>query len=104
MKDDFQTKMKNDISKIKSSANVFVSTDKTTNLYEMPPNDYKKLLYENITKTYKKSTNRLGHAINMEAKHIAKNIKLDDRIETLAKATAFINLKDHKENFRSSHP
>ena len=57
-----------------------------------------------ISPKHKKSTNRLGHAINMEAKHIAKNIKLDDRIETLAKATAFINLKDHKENFRSSHP
>ena len=78
MKDDFQTKMKNDISKIKSSPNVFVSADKTTNLYEMPPNYYKRLQYENVTKTYKKSTNRLEHAINMEAKHIAKNIKLYD--------------------------
>ena len=70
----------------------------------MPPNDYKKLLYENITKTYKKSTNRLEHAINMEAKHIAKNIKMDDRIESLTKTRVFITLKDHKENFRSSHP
>ena len=32
VKDDFQTKMKNDISKIKSSPNVFVSADKITNL------------------------------------------------------------------------
>ena len=38
----------------------------------------------------------------MEAKHIAKNIKLDDWIKSLAKTPAFI--KDHKENFRSSHP
>ena len=104
VKDDFQTKMKNNISKIKSSPNVFVPVDKTKNLYEMPPNDYKKLLYENITKTYKKLTYRLEHAINMEAKHIAKNIKLGDRIESLAKTPAFITLKDHKENFRSIHP
>ena len=83
---------------------MFVPVDKTTNLYEMPPNDYKKLLYENITKTYKKLTYRLEHAINMEAKHIAKNIKLGDRIESLAKTPAFITLKDHKENFRSIHP
>ena len=40
----------------------------------------------------------------MEAKHIAKNIKLDDRIESLAKMPAFITLKDHKENFRCSRP
>ena len=59
----------------------------------------KKLLYEKITKTYEKSTDHLEHAINMEAKHIAKNSKLDDRIEKLAKVQAFITLKDPKENF-----
>ena len=70
----------------------------------MPPNDYKNLLYQNITNVYKKSTNRLEHAINMETKGITKNIKPDDRIGSLAKKPAFITLKDHKENFRSSHP
>ena len=40
----------------------------------------------------------------MEAKYIAKNIKLDDRIECLAETTAFITLKEYKENFRTSHP
>ena len=40
----------------------------------------------------------------MEAKHIAENIKLDDLTESLAQAPAFITLKDHKENFRTSHP
>lgn len=39
----------------------------------------------------------------MEAKHIGKNIKLDVRIENLAKTPAFMTLKDHIENFRSSH-
>ena len=96
--------MKNDISKIKSSPSIFVPADKTANMYEMPPDNYKKLLYENITKTYKKSTSRLENSINMEAKYIAKKIKLDDRIECLAKTPAFITLKYHKENFRTSHP
>ena len=50
VQDDFQTKMKH-ILKIKSSLNMFVLADKTTNLYEIPPNDYKGLLHENITKT-----------------------------------------------------
>ena len=81
VQDDFQSKMKHDISKIKSSPNVFVFADKATNLYEISPNDYKGLLHENITKTYKRSTKRLENAINMEAKHIAENIKLDDRID-----------------------
>ena len=39
----------------------------------------------------------------MEAKPIAKNMKLDDQIKSLAKTPAFITLKDHKENFRSSY-
>ena len=95
LKDDFQKNMKSDISKIKSSPNVFFSADKTTNLYEMLSNDYKKILSESITKMCKKSKNRLEHAINMETKHITKDIKLDDRIEHLAKTPAFITLKDH---------
>ena len=61
-------------------------------------------MYENITETDKKSTNRLGHALNVEAKYIARNIKLHDRIESLPKALAFVTLKYHKKNFRSSHP
>ena len=78
--------------------------DKITNLYEMPPNDYKRLLHENITKTYKKSTKRLDNAIKLEAKHIAENIKLDDRIESLTHTPGFITLKDHKKKFRVSDP
>lgn len=104
MKDGFQTKMKNDISKIESFPSVFVSADKSTNLYEMLPNDYKKLLYENTTKMYKKSADCLEHTMNMEAKHIAKNIKLYDRNEKLAKIPVFVTLKDHTENFTSGHP
>ena len=104
VQDDFQPKMKHDISKIKSSPNVFVLADKTTNLYEVRPNDFKRPLHENITKTFKKSTKRLENAIDMGAKHIAENSKLDDRIESLAHTPALRTLKDHKENFKINHP
>ena len=70
----------------------------------MITNDYYIKLHKNTTKTYKKSTKRLENAINMEAKHIAENIKLDDHIESLAQTPATITLKDHEENFRTSHP
>ena len=39
----------------------------------------------------------------MEAKHIAKNITLDDCTESLAQTPTFVNLKDRKENFRTIH-
>ena len=57
VQDNFQTKMKHAISKIKSSPNAFVFADKATNLYKIPHNDYKQLLHETITKTYKKPQN-----------------------------------------------
>ena len=43
-------------------------------------------------------------SINSEAKEISAGVKLDDRIEYMAKAPAYITLKDHKDNFRSAHP
>ena len=87
---------------IKSSPNLFIFTDKSSNIYKAAPREYNKLLKNNITKSYKKSTERLEKAINMEAKNIAKKIQLSDKIECLPKTPAFITLKDHKDNFQSS--
>ena len=75
--------------------------DKTTNMYEVSATEYKKLLHDNISKTYRKSTSRLKKAINMEAKCIAKKINIDDRIDSLAENPAFTTLKNHKPSFRS---
>ena len=40
----------------------------------------------------------------MEAQAIASRLGLVSRMDTMAKREAFITLKDHKENFRSSLP
>ena len=104
IKDNFQRKLKDDILNIKSSPDVYAFADKTTNIYKLPPQDYRKLLHENITKSYKKLPTRLEKSVNLEAKEIAAGVKLDDRIEYMAKASAYITLKDHKDNFRSAHP
>ena len=84
--------MKEDISKIKASSNVLVFTNKTINIYQESPSKYNRLLIDNVTKTYKKSTDRLEKSINMEAKYIAKPISLDNRIECQGKTPAFITL------------
>ena len=41
-------------------------------------------------------------AINLEAKQIVKDTKLDDKIECTTKNPTFPTLKDHKTNFRTS--
>ena len=43
-------------------------------------------------------------SINLETKEVAAGIKLNDRIEYMAKAPTYITLKDHKDNFRWAHP
>ena len=103
IKNNFQLQFKEDINKIRKSKNVFVFTDKTINLYEMTPEKYEKLLQENVTKRYKKALQKVESSINPEAKNIGKSYNIDDRVECLSKAEAFITLKDHKDNFRS-HP
>ena len=102
--DEFQNEMKDDIKKIKSSLNVFIPTDKTTNMYELTPKKNKEPLRNNVTKTYRKAPPGLEKVINLEAKEIAKSINLDDCIECIAKNNAFVTLKDHKQNFRSAVP
>ena len=95
----FQKKLCADINEIKNSRNIFVFADKTNNVYRMSTSEHNELLKENVTKTYKKAPEKLQKSINLEAKSIATNLKLSDRIEKLAEAPAYITLKDHKENF-----
>ena len=44
-----------EVNSIKRSPNLFISADKTSNIYEMKEDDYKKILKENVTKGYKKN-------------------------------------------------
>ena len=41
VRNNFQSTLREDLNKIKSSRNLLVFADKTTNLYEMPPDQYK---------------------------------------------------------------
>ena len=85
------------------SPDVLMFADKTSNIYKTTPEQYKKLVKDNMTKTHKKSSDLLEKTINMEAKHIAKKLELGDRIEHPTRNPAFITLKDHK-NFNSKLP
>ena len=68
----------------------------TRRLLKLNPWYYKKLLHKNITRSYKESHTCLEKSINMEDKEIAAGIKLDDKVECMAKAPAYITLKNLK--------
>ena len=95
--------MKHDILKIKSSPNVFVFAGKTNILYEIPAKDHKQLLHKKHHKIRQKVYKMSRNCYKCGGKACCKNMKLDDPIESLVQASAFITLKDHKKNFRTSH-
>ena len=101
---EFQDTLRSDLKRIRESSNVVIAADKTRNLYSMPADRYEKLLEENITKTYRKAPANVYSDINEEAKEIAENLDLDNRMDKLPKAQAYVTLKDHKDNFADKLP
>ena len=55
---DLQAKIKNDLKIIANSDKVLTKSDKTSNIYKMEPDTYKKLLNSNIQSEYKKQLKR----------------------------------------------
>ena len=98
----FQKQLKRDIRELKQSSKLHIPADKTSNIYKVTSDEYNKLLTENITKTYKKTTNAAVKKVNEEAKSIATKLGVADRIEKYAQRNAFVTLKDHKDNFESN--
>ena len=87
---------------IKKNPKLLISADKTNNLYELTTVEYNKLLFENINKTYKRTTISAINAINTEVKAIAKDLNLDERIELYSQNQSFITLTDQKKNFQKN--
>ena len=85
--------------KIKNSSEVLVSADKTTNLYRISRDNYKEMLRDNISKTYKPAGVGVKQAIDRDAGRIATELGIAERVEICATKVAYITLKDHKQNF-----
>lgn len=99
---ELQLRLNTDLKEIDRNDRLYIKADKTSNYYKMNSDSYDKLLHDNITKTYKKAPDNCMQKINTKDKQIAKELELDNRIETLAKKQAFITLKDHKPNFSNN--
>ena len=97
-------RLRDDIKEIKVSNKMFVSADKSRHIYKMEKDEYKKLLQDNITKTYKKSNGKKLRDINFAAKKIAEKLSIADRVEVMQETEAYITIKDHKDEFPNKIP
>ena len=98
----FQSKLKTAIAEINKSEELFIPADKTSNIYKVKKCEYDKLLTNSITKDYKKTTRSEMRDIDLKNKEIAENLQIADRMEQYSEGSAFISLKDHKEDFREN--
>ena len=63
-KSKFQKTLKKDLEQILTKNKIILFADKTRNLYQTNPSNYKKLLTNNITKAYKISNDNMIEQIN----------------------------------------
>ena len=78
-----QEQLARDIKQIKYTSIGIVPADKTRNLYKVEKEDFEKYLRDNITKTYKKSTNSKVNRVDLDVKKIADKLLITDRIDQL---------------------
>lgn len=98
-----QATLKKDINTIQKEKKILVPAEKINNYYKVTPTHYNKLLMDSVTASYKKADEHSEQIINANAKRIAEDLDLDDRIHATTPKPSFITLKDHKDNFRN-HP
>ena len=101
-KNQFQNKLSKDVKEIQKCKNILLSADKTNNLYEVEKDVYKKLLRDNVTSEYELAPPDLEDKINQNAKKLANQIDLGERIEVMAHKNAYVTVKDHKQNFENN--
>ena len=102
IEDEFQKKLKIDIKKIRNSEKFLVCADKSSNIYKMEVENYRKLVKDNVTKEYRKAPHNAKNEIDKEALTLVTKLKLDDRVQAYTTNDSFITLKDHKSNFYAS--
>ena len=99
IKSNFQRQLNEDIRVIKWSNEVLVFADKTSNVYKLDTDEYKKLTNEAVTSTYKKIPDKINNKIKAEGKKIMENKTALNRMFINGKNNCFITLKNHKANF-----
>ena len=96
-RDNFQSMLRNNISKIRSIR--LTPADTTSNMYRLTKDEHDGLVCNAVTATYKKANNRIKNVINEEGKELAERDGVVNKMEVNGTSNCFITLKAHKDNF-----
>ena len=96
-------KLHEDLRRVRSSRKTLIFADKISNMYRLEKEEYRHLLQNPGTTTYKKSNKEIERRINCAEIKCAKEVNIPDKFEVNGTVNCFVNLKDHKENFLN-HP
>ena len=77
--------------------------DKTSNKYRLEKEEYRRLLQNAVTTTYKKSNKAAERRISCEEIKYTKEANILDKVEVNETSNFFFTLNDHKETFLN-HP
>ena len=102
VKNQFVTKLKNNIKTVKQSKKTLTSAGKTLSMYRLSKEEHQELLANAVTSNSKKASNSIKKKINMASKKNLKNNKILNRIEINGEKNSFFTLKDHKDNFANN--
>ena len=95
----FQMKLNRDIKELKSSKCIWVSADKSRNMYKVEPPKYHEILNKKIMDNYKIDKDNTIDQINKDTGNFASKLHINDRLGKFQKKDAYILFKDHKPNF-----
>ena len=90
LRNEFLNKLQKEVENIRSSKNMLVFADKSTNHYKVSREHYEKLLHDNIMQTYKRASLGAKRKIDKKSKQFAEHLRIDDRMECYSDQHAFI--------------
>ena len=97
----FQNQLSPDLKSIRSLQKVPIAVDKTTNIYKMEVENYKKMLADNITLSYQKADTEILNEINSEARILTSKLDLADRVQCYARKPAIFKRSQAKPRQQS---
>ena len=92
-------KLQEDVRKVRSSKKTLTFADKTSNIYRLEKEEYRRLLQNAVTATYEKFDKETERRINCEGIKYTKEANILDKVQVKGTTNCFVTLKDHKANF-----